>query len=176
MPEFFYLPFHLKWSINFVPIWKMNRFGGIRILSRMKPLLLVPLITQILNQASWHALILKDVSTSLGMLEWCTCTNKHLDLSHTCISSPSSCGLAAVIFSSSCLLTLVCWNALRISNCRKPGASIDLYLVDGNVCFLLLLVFVICCRLTRWKWQIIYCQGSTDIRSNTATLWSDSAS
>lgn len=155
MPEIFYLPLHLKWSINFVLVWKMNEFGSIRVLSRMKPLLLAPLITQILNQASWHALILKDVSTSLGMLEWCTCTNKHLDLSHTCISSASSCGLAAVIFSASCLPTLVCWNALRISNCSKPGASIDFYLVDSKVCFSLLLVFVICCRLTRWKWQII---------------------
>lgn len=152
---FFYNPLHLKWSFNFVLVWKMNKFGGIWILSRMKPLLLVPLIIQILNQTSWHALILKDVSTSLGMLEWCTSTNKYLDLSHTCISSASSCGLAAVILSPSCLSTLVCWNALRISNCTKPGASIDLYLVDGKVWFSLLLVFVICCRLTRRKWQII---------------------
>lgn len=74
----------------------MSKFGDIGILSGMKPLFLVSLITQILDQASWHALTLKGVGTSLGMLGWSTHTNKHLDLSHTGVK------LCLILWSDSC--------------------------------------------------------------------------
>jgi len=46
----------------------MSEFGHTGILSGIKPLLSVLLITQNLSQASWHAFTWKGVSTSLGVL------------------------------------------------------------------------------------------------------------